>query len=105
MENEKNYDENVLELEMPDHALKTLKRLWQSSKKQHARLYLVFASVVFYTLFSMVSPLYSAHLVDFIWNGVKEASGSGEAFHFTWQNGGAKLLTMLTLYFMAWLFF
>lgn len=105
MENEKIYDENALDLEVPSHALKTLKRLWQSSKKQHGRLYLVFASVVFYTLFSMISPLYSAYLVDFIWNGVKEAFESGQTFHFTWQNGGVQLLTMFMFYFMAWLFY
>ena len=64
MDQEKRETGEELELEVPNHAVKTLKRMWDSSKDQHVRLYLVGASVVFYTLFSIVSPLYSAHLVD-----------------------------------------
>lgn len=105
MDQEKRETGEELELEVPNHAVKTLKRMWDSSKDQHVRLYLVGASVVFYTLFSIVSPLYSAHLVDFIWNGVKEAEAAGTVFSFTWESGGAQLLIMFSLYFISWLFY
>ena len=85
MDQEKRETGEELDLEVPNHAVKTLKRMWDSSKAQHVRLYLVGASVGFYTLFSIVSPLYSAHLVDFIWNGVKEAEAAGTVFSFTWE--------------------
>ena len=58
MDQEKRETGEELDLEVPNHAVKTLKRMWDSSKAQHVRLYLVGASVVFYTLFSIVSPLY-----------------------------------------------
>lgn len=105
MDQEKRETGEELDLEVPNHAVKTLKRMWDSSKDQHVRLYLVGASVVFYTLFSIVSPLYSAHLVDFIWNGVKEAEAAGTVFSFTWESGGMQLLIMFSLYFISWLFY
>ena len=76
MDTEKSYLEDELELEVPKNGLKTMKRMWDSAPEQHLRLLLVMISVVCYTLFSIVSPLYSAHLVDLIWNGVKESSAS-----------------------------
>ena len=105
MDQEKRETGEELDLEVPNHAVKTLKRMWDSSKAQHVRLYLVGASVVFYTLFSIVSPLYSAHLVDFIWNRVKEAEAAGTVFSFTWESGGVQLLIMFSLYFISWLFY
>lgn len=102
---EKEGKEAELELDIPRHALKTLGRLWRSAPEQHLRLILVLASVAFYTLFSILSPLYSAHLVDFIWNSAKEALAGETAFRFTWEQGGEKLLIMLALYLVTWLFF
>lgn len=93
------------ELEIPRHAFGTLKRMWDTAKKEHVRLILVFISVIFYTLFSIVSPLYSAYLVDFIWNGVKEAAEKGTVFQFSWQNGGMELFFMLMLYLITWIFY
>lgn len=99
------FAEEGLELEVPNHALKTLKRMWDSAGDQHLRLYLVIASVVLYTLFSILSPLYSAHLVDLIWNGVKAAAARGTQFHFTWENGGRELAVMFSIYFVTWVFY
>ena len=80
MDTEKSYLEDELELEVPKNGLKTMKRMWDSAPEQHLRLLLVMISVVCYTLFSIVSPLYSAHLVDLIWNGVKESAAQGTVF-------------------------
>ena len=56
MDNETLYAEE-LEMEVPDHALKTLKRLWHSAEELRLRLVFVLVSVVFYTALSILSPL------------------------------------------------
>lgn len=104
MEQEKDRVEEM-ELELPRHGFQTLKRMWYTAEEQHIRLYLVLVCVVFYTFFSIYSPLYSAYIVDFIWNGVKEASRQGGQFHFTWDQGGMQILILFLLYFITWLFY
>ena len=101
MDTEKSYLEDELELEVPKNGLKTMKRMWDSAPEQHLRLLLVMISVVCYTLFSIVSPLYSAHLVDLIWNGVKESAAQGTVFSFSWARGGRELLILFLLYFFC----
>ena len=102
---EKEYDQEELDLEVPRYARKTIKRMWDTSKDQHLRLILVLISVVFYTLFSILSPLYSAYLVDFIWDGVKAAAKQGEVFRFTWEHGGKEILILFLLYLITWIFY
>ena len=77
-----------MEFETPGHAWRTLKRLWRSVSNQYKRLIIVLVSVIFYTLLSIIAPLYSAHIVDLLWNSVKEAVSGGAAFHITWADGG-----------------
>ncbi len=103
MSEEKELDQ--LELEAPGDAMAALKRLWDSAERLRGRLIWVFASVVFYTLFSIASPLYSAHIVDLIWNGVRQAHSEGTAFRITWEQGGAELFVLFMLYFGMWLFY
>ncbi len=68
------------------HALKTLKRLWHSAEELRLRLVFVLVSVVFYTALSILSPLYSAYIVDLIWDGVKEAVTQGTTFQIAWEH-------------------
>lgn len=103
MSEEKELDQ--LELEAPGDAMAALKRLWDSAERLRGRLIWVFASVVFYTLFSIASPLYSAHIVDLIWNGVRQAHSEGTAFRITWEQGGAEIFILFMLYFGMWLFY
>lgn len=103
MSEERELDE--LELEAPGDAAAALKRLWDCAGKLRRRLVWVLASVVFYTLFSIASPLYSAHIVDLIWNGVREARAGGTAFRITWEQGGRELFILFMLYFGMWLFY
>ena len=44
------------EFEMPSRPLETLKRMWNSVEEQHGRLLVVFVSVIFYTLLSILAP-------------------------------------------------
>ena len=51
------------EFEMPSRPLETLKRMWNSVEEQHGRLLVVFVSVIFYTLLSILAPVYSAGIL------------------------------------------
>lgn len=104
MDNETLYAEE-LEMEVPDHALKTLKRLWHSAEELRLRLVFVLVSVVFYTALSILSPLYSAYIVDLIWDGVKEAVTQGTTFQIAWEHGGLEILMLLGIYTVTWLFY
>ena len=57
------------EFEMPSRPLETLKRMWNSVEEQHGRLLVVFVSVIFYTLLSILAPVYSAGIIDLLWGG------------------------------------
>ena len=42
--------------------------------RQKLRLAVVFLSIGIYTFFTIIAPLYSANVVDLIWNRIKEAA-------------------------------
>lgn len=102
---EENREHMELDLEVPRHGRKTLKRLWHSSRNLHARFFLVLACVAIYTLLSILSPLYSAHIVDLIWNGAKEAMAGNGTFHIDWAHGGMEIFILLLLYVATWIFY
>lgn len=93
------------DFETPDHAWQTLKRLWRSTGDQHKRLAAVLVSVVLYTLLSLIAPLYSAYIVDLLWNNIKEAIANGAAFQVTWVTGGRDIVFLLSLYLATALFY
>lgn len=89
----------------PRNVKKTLKRLWSSVNDQHNRLIVVLTSVVFYTLLSIVAPLYSAYIVDLIWGNVKTALENETIFRITWEAGGRDILFLLLIYLVTGLFY
>ena len=68
------------EFEMPSRPLETLKRMWNSVEEQHGRLLVVFVSVIFYTLLSILAPVYSAGIIDLLWEKIQEAARGGGQF-------------------------
>lgn len=78
--------------------MKTMKRLWNSINDQHGRLIVVMISVVIYTFLTIFAPLYSATIIDLIWNNIKEAFASGTIFQVTWQSGGKEIFYLLLIY-------
>ncbi len=94
-----------MDFETPDHAWQTFKRVWRSTSDQHKRLAVVVVSVVLYTLLSIMAPLYSAHIVDLIWNSIKEARAAGTAFQVSWALGGREIVFLLLMYMAAALFY
>lgn len=93
------------EFEKPQDAKRTLKRLLRSMRSQRRKLLIVLTSVIFYTLLSIIAPTYSAHIVDLLWNGIKEASAGGQKFHVTLVSGGREILTLLFIYLLTFLFY
>lgn len=83
----------------------TVLRLLKSMGKQKLRLAVVLLAVILYTAFNVIAPLYSATVVDLIYNRAKEAIAAGTVFTITWQEGGLQILILAALYAGAWLFF
>lgn len=94
-----------MDFETPDHGWQTLKRMWRSVAEQHKRLAVVLVSVVLYTSLSIIAPLYSAHIIDLLWNNIKETITTGAAFQVTWTTGGRDIVFLLLIYLAAALFY
>lgn len=97
--------EDEMDFASPNHMRRTLRRLWVSVNDQHKRLAVVLVSVVFYTLLSVAAPFYSAHIVDLLWNSIKEAMAGGEAFRVTWVHGGRDIFILLLIYLATAFFY
>ena len=103
MENDQNYfDTEVFEAK---HMKKTILRFIRSMGKQKWRLTVVFICIAFYTYFTVMAPLYSADVVDLIWNGMKEAMHTGQSFQFTWELGGKQLFSLLLMFLACSIFY
>lgn len=89
----------------PANALSTLRRLWRSADDQHGKLFIVLFCVIAYTLLSVLGPLYSAHVVDLLWEGIKASLSRGQVFHVAWDYGGLEILLLFSLYGGAWIFY
>lgn len=103
MENKQMYFEE--EVFKSNDANKTIKRFIQSMSKQKGRLAIVLISVVFYTIFMIVAPLYSANVVDLIWNSIQGAMKEGAVFKITWEIGGSQIFVLLILYLASGMFY
>lgn len=103
MENDQNYfDTEVFETK---HMKKTILRFIRSMGKQKWRLTVVFICIAFYTYFTVMAPLYSADVVDLIWNQMKEAMQTGQHFQITWEFGGRQLFSLLLMFLACGIFY
>lgn len=103
MENDQNYfDTEVFEAK---HMKKTILRFIRSMGKQKWRLTVVFICIAFYTYFTVMAPLYSADVVDLIWNQMKEAMQTGQHFQITWEFGGRQLFSLLLMFLACDIFY
>ncbi len=80
-------------------------RFLRSIGKQKIRLIVVLFSVVIYSAMNIMAPLYSATVVDVIWNRIKALRASGEPFHITWDYGGQQIIILLSIYLFAAVFY
>lgn len=99
-------DENFgAEMDTVQNAGKTTRRLLHTMAKQKVRLIIVFLSVVIYTATNIMAPLYSANVVDTIWNRIQAVRELGESFHITWAYGGKQLVTLTSIYLFSIVFY
>lgn len=101
MENNK-FEEEVFEMK---NAKGTMKKLIKSMLKQKIRLFIVIISVIFYATLNIIAPLYSAKVVDIIWDNIKESLTLGKSFRITWEIGGFQIFTLLLIYIACGLFY
>ncbi|KFI53762.1 ABC transporter ATP-binding protein [Bifidobacterium biavatii] len=88
------------ELEAPKDAMGTAKRLFAQLKEQRVRLAIVAASILLFTFFHIAAPMYSAIVVDAIWNAVQAAWKAGTPYALDWNAGGVgwPIVTLAVLY-------
>ena len=97
---ETSYEFDMLESEAdtPHRPWKTLVQMWRSARDQHGRLLIVLISVICYTLLSILSPLYSAHIVDLLWTSIQDALSNGTVFQVSWAQVGREIAILLGIY-------
>ena len=83
----------------------TVLRLARQLKGQWIRLTVVAVSIVIYVALSIYNPMYSALVVDDLWQSIQAAWNGGYAFSITWDNMGWGLTLLAILYFFTWIFY
>ena len=78
----------------------TVFRLFSQLKGQRVRLTVVALSIVIYIGLSIYNPMYSALVIDRLWQSVQAAWRQGTAFSISWDNMGREL-TQLTVQYSS----
>ena len=89
------------ETEKPKNAKLTLKRLILSIKNEYRRLLIVIISIIFYTILTIIAPLYSAKIIDLLWNSIQASIQNGTTFSITWEQGGMDICILLGIYIVT----
>lgn len=84
---------------------KTISRLACRLHGQRVRLTVVAISIVIYVGLSIWNPLYSARVIDLLWNSVQTAWKEGTPFVITWDHMGKELVQLTIQYFFTWIFY
>ncbi len=80
-------------------------RLFSQITGQRIRLIVVAVSIVIYVGLSIYTPMYSALVIDRLWQSIQEAWNEGRAFSITWENMGRELTQLSNQYFFTWIFY
>lgn len=83
----------------------TVVRLFSQLKGQRIRLTVVAVSIVIYIGLSIYNPMYSALVVDHLWQSIQAAWNDGTPFAITWTNMGRELIQLSVQYFFTWIFY
>ena len=94
-------DDEEDESEVPRDAWATVRRLWREAAGQHWRFYVVFASIVLYTVSSTAAPAYSAHVIDLVWDRIQAAFAHGRTFTVSWNDCGKAIFIYLVIWTVA----
>ena len=90
------------ELEVPDDALGTARRLWEAARGQRWRLVVAAVCSVLYVAGSLGATAYSAGLIDLLWGNIQATFETGAPFVVTLENGGLQILTFFGIWTAAW---
>lgn len=93
------------ELEVPSDALGTARRLWGAARGMRWRVVVAAVASIFYVVFALMAPAYSAYIIDELWARIQDAWTTGSGFSINWTNGATLLLTYLAIWTAAWLFY
>ena len=83
----------------------TVIRLFRQLKGQRVRLTVVGVSIVIYVALSIYNPMFSALVIDHLWQSIQLAWNEGIPFAITWTNMGAELVQLSVQYFLTWIFY
>ena len=83
----------------------TMVRLFSQLKGQRIRLTVVALSIVIYVGLSIWNPMYSAQVIDHLWQNIQAAWRDGTPFAITWTNMGRELFQLSVQYFFTWIFY
>lgn len=84
---------------------KTISRLARRLHGQRVRLTVVAISIIIYVGLSIWNPLYSAKVIDLLWNNIQAAWKEGRPFAITWDHMGKELVQLTFQYFFTWIFY
>lgn len=91
--------------EQPSRVWDTTKRLCRQLNGQRVRLGIVGLSILIYIGLSIWNPMYSAIVIDHLWQSIQAAISQGIPFSITWENMCAELTQLSVQYFLTWIFY
>ena len=83
----------------------TALRLLREFRRQRFRLTIILISIIFCVALEVWTPMYSAIVIDGLWESIQGAWASGIPFRITWDNMGRALLQLAIQYFFMWVFY
>ncbi len=83
----------------------TAARLFGYLHHQKALLTVVVISIILYVGLSIWNPMYSAIVIDHLWESLQAARESGSVFAITWDHMGRELFQLTCQYFFTWIFY
>ncbi|MDO4279363.1 MAG: ABC transporter ATP-binding protein [Lachnoclostridium edouardi] len=83
----------------------TVLRLLGQLHEQRKKLIFIGISIIIYVSLAIWTPMYSAIVVDHLWQSVKAGWENGSDFQITWNNMGRDLIQLTVQYFCMWLFY
>ena len=93
-----------IEREVPQDTRSTVVRLFSQLHGQRVRLTVVALSIVIYVALSIWNPMYSAIVIDHLWQSVQAAWNAGTPFSVT-ATMGRELIQLTVQYLFTWLFY
>lgn len=105
MNKKKRKNIQITEHDAPKNTGGTLVRLFRQLKGQRVRLTIVMISIIIYTGLNIWNPLYSAEVIDMLWQSIQNAKTRGIPFAITWTNMGSELTRLTFQYLFTWIFY